>query len=53
LIWVPCWNCSVREAAALKAAAMEIINDAIAEGLDEIDKLHACMNWEFQTSIKV
>ena len=39
---------SEKEAAELKAAATEIINDAIAEGLDDIDNLRQRMNREFE-----
>ncbi|GAX10203.1 hypothetical protein FisN_3Lh398 [Fistulifera solaris] len=36
-----------KEAIELKAAAAEVINDAIAEGIDEIETLRARMNAEF------
>ncbi|GAX16121.1 hypothetical protein FisN_3Hh398 [Fistulifera solaris] len=36
-----------QEANELKAAAAEVINDAIAEGIDEIETLRARMNAEF------
>jgi hypothetical protein len=36
-----------KEANELKAAAAEVINDAIAEGIDEIETLRARMNAEF------
>lgn len=35
---------SDKEAAELKAAAMEVINDGVAEGIDEIEKLRGNMN---------
>jgi len=33
-----------RQAAELKAAAMEVINDGVAQGIDEIEKLRTSMN---------
>ena len=43
---------SEQEAAELKAAATEVINDAIAEGIDEIDKLCDRMKKEFEKQRK-
>ena len=43
---------SEKEAAELKAAATEVINDAIAEGIDEIEKLRTRMNKELEKKRK-
>jgi hypothetical protein len=41
---------SAKDAAELKAAATEVINDAIAEGLDDIDTLRARMKLELEST---
>ena len=43
---------SEQEAAELKAAATEVINDAIAEGIDEIEQVRQRMNREFERKRK-